>query len=162
MSPEMLQYEASTSNSPYQVTESMVSYSTEANSERIRISEPGESEHDELLLNKLGEKGWGRFHYFRNEFSSVWGDGEGRPLSPKSQETFFTFLRISNISKEINPSLFLTDNGHLEICWEDASGNSIQFEFGPYESEVYLEASETELTFPNSKLAEQLKRFDLA
>lgn len=162
MSPEILLDGTPTSYGPYQVTESMASYSTEANSDRIRMSEPGESEHDELLLDKLGEKGWGRLHYFRNEFSSVWGDGEGRPLSPKSQETFFTFLKFANVSKEENPSLFLTDEGHLEICWEDESGKSIQFEFGPYESELYIESSETELVFPNRELADHLEQLGLA
>lgn len=162
MSPEALQYGHVIANPPYSVSESMTSYSTEAYSDRVRTSEPGESNHDDLLLEKLGEKGWGRLHYFRNEFSGPWGDGEGRPFSPKSQEAFFNFLRIVGNLKAENPSLFLTDDGHLEICWEDASGNSIQFEFGPRETEVYLESSETELTFPNSELRDRINQFGLA
>lgn len=162
MSPEALQFRHILSNPPYSVSESMSSYSTEANSSRIVTSEPGESAHDDLLLEKLGEKGWGRLHYFRSEYSSPWGSGEGHPLSPKSQEAFFDFLMIVKELKTEKPSLFLTDDGHLEICWEDESGKSIQFEFGPHETEVYLEESETELTFPNSELRNRLNQFGLA
>lgn len=113
--------------------------------------EPGESKLEELLLRKLGTKGWGRFHYFRQVFSSPWGE-KCRPLSPKAQKAFLRFLEEASFPAEVSPSLFITDEGHLELAWEDASGKRVEIEFGPTESEYFLQSDGTEGTVSNVDL----------
>lgn len=131
-------------------------------SEEVAVAEytePGEFIRDQLLLEKLGERVWGRFHYFRQVFSGPWGrSGEGRPLSPRAVEAFFSFLEDVAIPADRKPSLFLTDDGHLELCWEDAEGKAVQLEFGPNETEIYFESDETEQMVANSRLPEVVSR----
>src|SRR5712691_5804660 len=106
----------------------------------VRTSAPSEGKREELLLSKLGPKGWGRLHHFRHYYSAGWGDGSGRPLSPRSLETFFRFLESVTFPVGEKPSLFLTNEGYIELCWEDSSSKAIQIEFKPAEIEFYIEA----------------------
>jgi hypothetical protein len=103
---------------------------------------PDEMEKEELLLNKLGARGWGRVHHFRNYYMSGWGDN-GRVLSPKALESFYRFLRNADFHGS-TPSVFLTDRGGLELCWEDRNGHSIQVEFTATGAEFYRAANEQE------------------
>lgn len=162
MSPETLFYHSSANAASYQLDEHMLSYSTEANQSRIRISDPGESEHDSLLLAKLGEKGWGRIQYFKQVFSAPWGNGEGRPLSPRSLASFFDFLSAVQIPEGKTPSIFLTNSGHLELCWEDSGNKAVQLEFGPQETDIYIERNEQEFSIPNGELKEFAANFQVA
>lgn len=59
---------------------------------------------------------------------------------------------------EIIPSLFLTDEGRLELAWRDADSRAIQIEFGPTESEIYVEAAKYEATVPNWELPTALRQ----
>jgi len=110
----------------------------------VRASEPGETAREELLLKKLGAKGWGRVHHFRNFYQQGWGDGSGKALSPRALEAFFEFLKSVNFSEEVLPSVFLTDSGGLELCWEEDGNRPIQLEFSPSGIEVYREKTGTE------------------
>src|SRR5207249_2511796 len=57
---------------------------------------PGsEPEREDLVLNKLGAKGWVRLHHFRHYYSAGWGEHSGRPLSPRALETFFRFMEAA-------------------------------------------------------------------
>jgi hypothetical protein len=103
-----------------------------------------EVDREELLIRKLGAKGWGRLHHFRNYYSTGWGDGHGRPLSPRSLEAFYRFLEAAHFSDAQRPSLFLTDEGHLELCWEDLNGKAVQVEFTPSGAEYFVEATGAE------------------
>ena len=50
---------------------------------------PGEADREELLLKKLGPRGWGRLRHFRYYYDPGWGDGKGRPLSARALEQRF-------------------------------------------------------------------------
>ena len=80
----------------------------------------------ELLLRKLGPTGRGRVDDFRNFYSSGWGK-HGKVLSPKAVEAFFRFLEIAHFPAGY-PSVFLTDRGGIELCWEEGEGKSAQVE----------------------------------
>jgi len=110
----------------------------------VRTPFPDEAEREELVLAKLGTRGWGRLHHFRHYYSAGWGDRSGRPLSPRALETFFRFLEAAKFAVNTTPSLFLTDTGTLELCWEDASGKAIQVEFTSIGIEFYLESKKVE------------------
>ncbi len=91
---------------------------------------PDELEKEELLLRKLGPRGWGRVHHFRNYYQSGWGEQRGQVLSPKALDAFSRFLEAVEFPAAKNPpSVFLTDRGGIELSWEDADGKSVQVEF---------------------------------
>jgi hypothetical protein len=43
-----------------------------------------------------------------------------------------------------SPSVFLTDRGGLELCWEDVHGKSVQVEFTGQGVEFYTAATDEE------------------
>ncbi len=124
----------------------------------VRAATPSEADREELLFSKLGPKGWGRLHHFRHYYSVGWGDGSGKPLSPRALETFYRFLETVVFNGPSQPSVFLTDKGCIELCWEGKSSKAVQVEFRPAEIEFYVEAQDSEGTVPNSKVTELARR----
>jgi hypothetical protein len=124
----------------------------------VRRVAPSEGEREELLLSKLGAKGWGRLHHFRHYYSAGWGGGSGKPLSPRALETFYRFLESARFPQGSVPSVFLTDEGYIEVCWEDADDKAVQVEFKPAEIEFYVEAQELEDSVPASEVKELARR----
>jgi hypothetical protein len=120
----------------------------------VRTPLPDEADREELLLAKLGLRGWRRLHHFRRDYSAGWGERSGKPLSPRALETFFRFLERATFPKNSTPSLFLTDNGGLELCWEDAFGKSVQVEFTSTGIEYYLESRKFEGVAPAARAAD--------
>ena len=110
----------------------------------IRPSQPDEAEREEVVLKKLGARGWGRLIHFRNYYSAGWGECSAKPLSPRALETFYRFLEKAQFPANTVPSIFLTDGGTLELCWEDAFGKAIQFEFTATGIEFFLESRKIE------------------
>ncbi len=111
-------------------------------SSAVRRTAPDELAREELLLNKLGPKGWGRIYHFRNYYNSSWGEN-GRVLSPKALDAFFRFVEEASFPPG-SPSVFLTDRGGIELCWEDRSGKSVQVEFTGTGAEFYKALTEEE------------------
>jgi hypothetical protein len=111
---------------------------------RIKCAEPGEADREELVLRKLGPRGWGRLYQFRHFYGPGWGEGRGRALSPRAVEAFYKFLETVEFPAGVKPSIFLTDEGGLEISWEDAKGKAVQAAFLPTHIEVYRARDESE------------------
>jgi hypothetical protein len=124
----------------------------------VRRAEPSEGEREELLLSKLGAKGWGRLHHFRHYYSAGWGGGSGKPLSPRALETFYRFLESATFPSGSVPSVFLTDEGCIEVCWEDSARKAVQLEFRPAEIEFYVEAQQIEDSVPAREAKELARR----
>jgi hypothetical protein len=57
---------------------------------------------------------------------------------------FLRFLEHVNFRDGADPSIFLTDDGELELAWSDTSGKAIQLVFGPNGVEVFHEAARRE------------------
>ncbi len=111
---------------------------------RVKRAEPGEADREELVLRKLGPRGWGRLYHSTAFLRSPgWGEGRGRALSPRAIEAFYSFLDSVQFPAGTQPSIFLTDDGGLELCWEDRNGKSIQAAFLPSHLEVYRAAEES-------------------
>jgi hypothetical protein len=101
----------------------------------------GDASGDEVALTRLGSRNWGRLYQFRHSYSSGWGEARsGRPLSPRALELFYRFLVHINFPAGSRPSLFMTNEGTLELCWDDSSGKPIQVEFTPSGAELYWES----------------------
>lgn len=111
---------------------------------RLMRAEPGEADREELLLRKLGPRGWGRLYHFRHFYGPGWGEGQGRALSPRAIEAFYNFLERVDFPAGVQPSIFLTDDGGLELSWEDTGGKAVQAAFLPSHVEVYRAADELE------------------
>jgi len=110
----------------------------------VRRGAPDEWAREELLLRKLGSKGWGRVYQFRNYYESGWGE-KGRVLSPRALDAFFRFLEDATFPNATTvPSVFLTDRGGIELCWEDRNGKSVQVEFTGTGAEFYNAATDEE------------------
>ena len=124
----------------------------------VRPAAPSEAEREELLFSKLGPKGWVRLHHFRHYYSAGWGDGSGKPLSPRVLEMFYRFLEFAVFTGDTKPSVFLTGQGCIELCWEDGSGKAVQLEFRPTEIEFYIESQNSEGAVPHSAVAELARR----
>ncbi|MEZ5305071.1 MAG: hypothetical protein R3F11_31175 [Verrucomicrobiales bacterium] len=142
----------------YRLSDRFGNPTEEPQQSRVRAFEPGQAAQEQLVLSKLGVNGWGRWQYFRLCFSDGWGEAHQRPLSPKSQEMFIEALKHLQIPAGVRPSLFLTDEGFLEIAWKDSEGKATQIEFGPHEFEVYSEPAGEEGRFPYDQLEVVLNR----
>ena|SRR2546422_687218 len=124
----------------------------------VRRTAPDELAREELLLRQLGPKGWGRVYHFRNYYASGWGEN-GRVLSPKALDAFFRFLEEANFAPgKSSPSVFLTDRGGIELCWEDGDGKQVQVEFTGTGAEFYKAATEEEGVVAFDGLAQLARR----
>ncbi len=124
-------------------------------SSAVQRAAPDELAREELLINKLGPKGWVRMHHFRNYYQAGWGE-KGRVLSPKALDAFFRFIEQATFPT--SPSVFLTDRGGIELCWEDAQGKSVQVEFTGAGAEFYKAATDEEAVVPFGDLTQLSQR----
>lgn len=135
----------------YQLSENLRGSS---NPSAIRDTASHEGDREELVLQRLGVAAWGRLHHFRHYYSQGWGDGSGKPLSPRALEGFYRFVSTAKLSPIRPPSVFLTDDGTLELCWEDEDGKAIQVEFTGAGLEIFSEASGEERFLSFDQLGE--------
>jgi len=119
---------------------------------------PNEAAREELLLKKLGARGWGRLHHFRQFYQPGWGERRCRPLSPRATEAFFRFLEEVRFASGCMPSLFLTDQGGLELRWE-LNGRDVQVEFSSEGIESYSAADGNEAVVPHAEASAVARRF---
>ncbi|MCL4177209.1 MAG: TIGR04255 family protein [Verrucomicrobia bacterium] len=70
---------------------------------------------------------------------------------------FFGLIELDLLAT-LNPSVFLTDRGGIELCWEDREGKSIQVEFTATGAEFFHSASEEEGVVPFDGLAQLASR----
>lgn len=124
----------------------------------VHRTAPDEWAREELLLEKLGPRGWGRVHHFRNYYASGWGEHAGQLLSPKALSAFFQFVGEFAFPAGVVPSVFLTDHGGIELSWEDANRKPVQVEFTRAGAEFYREAAAEEGALPHCALKELLAR----
>jgi len=124
----------------------------------VHRAAPDEWAREELLLAKLGPRGWGRVHHFRNYYASGWGEHTGKVLSPKALSAFFRFVHAFDFPNGVIPSVFLTDQGGIELCWEEEKSKSVQVEFTRVGAEFYRESTGEEDTVSHAALAQLVQR----
>jgi hypothetical protein len=147
-----------TLDSPYQTASWLTSTTDDTVGPRQWMATIGEAANERLVARKLGANGFKRWRYFRQHFSGRWGDEGQMPVSPRSQESLIKALGALEFAPGTTPSLFLTDDGHFELAWRDANGDSIQMEFGPSAFDVFVEGSGIEESHPNSARAEVIAK----
>jgi len=124
----------------------------------IHRTAPDEWAREELLLAKLGARGWVRVHHFRNYYGPGWGEHVGPMLSPRALSAFFQFVDVFTFPCGVVPSVFFTDRGGIELCWEDESHKSVQIEFTRTAAEFYREATGEEGALAHGALQQLLLR----
>jgi len=83
-------------------------------------------------------------YHFQNYYASGWGE-KGHILSPKALDAFYRFVEEATFpADKSSPSVFLTDRGGIELCWEDSNGDAIQVEFTGTGAEFYKAATNEE------------------
>ena len=81
------------------------------------------------LISKIGENAAERFSNM-TEYHDNWGGNNEKCLSPYSVRTMCMFLDAVDKFDTV-PSIFLTNEGTLQLGWEDADGNEIEIDFLP-------------------------------
>jgi len=120
--------------------------------DRVYTPLPNEAAREDILLKKLGPRGWGRMHQFRYFYQPEWGETRCKPLSPRAMESFYRFVEAWQLPANCVPSLFLTDSGGLELRWEQ-NGDDVQVEFSGSGIEYYLRHVGVESFAPHSEAA---------
>ena len=125
---------------------------------QIHEAAPAERDWEELLLAKLGPRGWGRVHQFRTYYASGWSEDQRPAISPRALSAFFGFLKVFTFPSGVIPSVFLTDGGGIELCWEDEERRALQVEFTRAGAEFYREATGQEGELAHGDLRQLLAR----
>lgn len=93
----------------------------------------------------IGDHGVQRFEEFKR-YHDGWDYGRGKALSPRSVATFEAFLRQVPELSAVEPSLFLTSEGNLQLGWEDGEGGVVEVDFLPDGVEYYIDTTGEEGT----------------
>lgn len=117
---------------------------------------------EQALLTKLGARGWGRIHHFRNHYNQPWGERRGEALSPRALDGLTRFVTAATFPAGSQPSVFLTDQGTLELCWEDAEGTARQVEFKADSIDYFVAATGEEATVGPDRLADVVSKLTAA
>ena len=70
-------------------------------------------------------------------------------------------LTFTGQTAPTRPSVFLTDEGGLELAWEDAMGSPVQVDFNPRGFEFYREATGEEWSGVFDNLQELVRRLSV-
>jgi len=142
-------------SSAYRLVEDLKESMTISSVHRVAMDNLAE---EQALLDKLGARGWGRIHHFRNHYNQPWGERQGAPVSPRAVDALTRFVAGASFPVGIVPSVFLTDQGGLELCWEDAQGSARQIEFKPDGIEFFVAATGEEGSAEWDRLSELIHK----
>jgi hypothetical protein len=123
---------------------------TKASSGPSRVAESAPIARERLAKQKLGELGWQRICQFQN-YRAGWGEhNTGKALSSRVISDFFIFLDLVQFPENPDkPSVFLTDRGGLELCWEERNFK-VQVEFTDEFIEYFREDEPPEMQASSS------------
>ena len=110
------------------------------------------AEERELILAKLGQRAVDRMLQFKN-YDGSW------EIRPETQASFMKFLGRVTFRLSVDPSIFLSSDGELEIAWNDADKKAVQLVFSTEGILVFHEAVKREEMLPHSAYAEVAAEF---
>jgi len=111
-------------------------------------------EERDLLLDKLGQRALDRMLLFKKYDGSF-------EIKPETQVVFMQFLDQVNFRPTVDPSIFLSSDGELEIAWNDADKKGVQLVFSNEGILVFHEAVKREEMLPHSAYAVVAAEFSL-
>jgi hypothetical protein len=78
-----------------------------------------------LIFAKLGNDAWQRFHDF-SRWPDGWAGPHSRAIAWGTYHNFEKFLDAARfVTSRTPPSLFVTDEGELELTWEARDGSAM-------------------------------------
>ena len=96
---------------------------------------------ESLVYSKLDATAWQRFRNF-SQWPDGWAGEGSLSLSAVSLANFERFLESSRFATaRSKPSLFMTDDGLLEIGWESSDNTAIHVTFTTKGASFYIEAT---------------------
>lgn len=116
-----------------------------------------------LVYTKLGDAAWQRFYDF-SRWPDAWAGESSRSIAWGTYLNFERFLDSARfLTSQPPPSLFLTDEGHLELAWDAPDGSNISVALTPTGAEYFVERrGETGMVTAEgiNALADRLCRMD--
>lgn len=104
----------------------------------------------------IGGNGLRRFQEF-GEYPSGWDGMHSRPLNPLSIASCNLFAS-SITNAPVEPSIFMTRRGNLQLAWETNGGKHVELEFSPSKIEYLVGDEEGAFDFTEiGKLLGRLK-----
>lgn len=115
------------------------------------------SENSRLII---GEHGVRRFEEFKR-YGDGWDYGRGKMLSARSVATFEAFMRRIPELAAVEPSLFMTTEGNLQLGWGGRDRGIVEVDFLPDGVEYYVEITGEEGAVRLADLPEFVERIRL-
>lgn len=101
-----------------------------------------------LVYDKLGDSAWQRFHDF-SRWPDGWAGESSQSIAWGTYRNFERFLAATHFGfHAIPPSLFLTDDGHLELSWDAPDGSTISATIHPTGVDYFVESRGEEGSVP--------------
>ena len=108
-----------------------------------RYSQIEDFKQTTAVMGKIGGRGLDRLESFK-KYPAGWNFGKGDALSPSVLQLFYDLLTNESFQPHASPSIFLTDDGYLELCWEDKKEKKVQIEIKRRSICYYFESTEKE------------------
>ncbi len=111
-----------------------------------------------LVYAKLGDAAWQRFHDF-SRWPDGWSGPHSRAIAWGTYHNFGKFLEAMRfVTNQTPPSLFVTDDGLLELAWEDRGGSTINVTLTPEGATYFIESLGEEARVPSDGLSQLADR----
>lgn len=111
-----------------------------------------------LVYAKLGDAAWQRFYDF-SRWPDGWAGPQSRAVAWGTYQNLGTFLSAAHFAtSQPPPSLFVTDDGMLELSWEARNGSAINVTLTPEGARYFIEAEGAEAHVPSEGLAQLAER----
>lgn len=97
-----------------------------------------------LVYAKLGNTAWQRFFDF-SRWPDGWAGVHSQSIAWGTYRNFERFLDAARFAtSQIPPSLFLTDEGHIELSWNARNGSAISVTLTPAGADYFVESQSEE------------------
>ncbi len=111
-----------------------------------------------LVYAKLGDAAWQRFHDF-SRWPDGWAGPHSRAIAWGTYHNFGKFLEAARFAtSQTPPSLFVTDDGLLELSWEAPDGSAINVTLTPEGASYFIESRSEEAQVTSEGLTQLAER----
>ena len=115
-----------------------------------------------LVYAKLGDAAWQRFHDF-SQWPDGWAGPHSRAVAWGTYQNFGKFLSAARfVTSQPPPSLFVTDDGLLELSWEARDRSAINVTLTPEGATYFIESKGEEAKVTPEGLAQLAERCNQA
>jgi hypothetical protein len=122
------------------------------------FASPPPPEIPRLVYAKLGDAAWQRFHDF-SRWPDGWAGPNSRAITWGTYHNFGKFLAAARFAtNRTPPSLFVTDDGLIELAWEARDGSAINVTLTPEGATYFIESQGEEARVTSEGLSQLAER----